>query len=66
MYKHILENAGNINWMAISALLTFVTVFVLAAILAFKKDPAYIRKMSNMPLEDSYPSTTKNENHHAQ
>jgi hypothetical protein len=62
MYKHILESAGNINWMAISALLTFFTIFVLAAILAFKKDPAYIEKMSSMPLDDAHSSTSKTNN----
>jgi len=62
MYKHILESAGNINWMAISALLTFFTVFVLAAVLAFKKDPAYIEKMSSMPLDDADSSTSKTNN----
>jgi len=62
MFKHILESAGNINWMAISALLTFFTIFILAAVLAFKKDPAYIEKMSSMPLDDSHSSTSKTNN----
>jgi hypothetical protein len=51
MFKHILENAGSINWMAIGALITFFTVFVVSAILIFKKENSYLKKMSEMPLD---------------
>ncbi len=64
MFKYILENAGNINWMAIAALLTFVTIFLVSTVLILKKDPAYIQKMSNLPLEDHHPQTTETEDHH--
>jgi hypothetical protein len=37
MAKYILEGAGNINWMAIFALLTFVHIFTVSALLAFRK-----------------------------
>jgi hypothetical protein len=63
MYKYILEEAGNINWMAISALLTFVTVFLVSAVMAFKSSPAYIDKMANMPLDDANPVNTENDRH---
>jgi len=57
MYKHILEQAGQVNWMAIAALLTFVTVFVVSAVLIFKKDRAFIDRMAAMPLDESdYPT----------
>ena len=53
MYKYILESAGNINWMAVSALLTFVTIFTLSAIMAFKADRKHINHMANLPLDDN-------------
>lgn len=56
MFKHILESAGDINWMAISALLTFFTVFMVSTVLALRSDPKHIDKMANLPFED------KNEN----
>jgi len=59
MYKHILESAGNINWMAIGALITFFTIFVVSAILVFIKDSSYLKTMSEMPL-DKVNSFSKN------
>lgn len=59
MFKHILESAGNINWMAIGALITFFTVFVVSAILIFKKENSYLKKMSEMPLDEENASTSK-------
>lgn len=52
MYKYLLESAGSINWMAISALLTFLTVFVVSAVLVLRKDKTFIQKMANLPFED--------------
>ncbi|MEM0992364.1 MAG: hypothetical protein AAGI49_04965 [Bacteroidota bacterium] len=52
MYKYILEQAGNINWMAVFALSTFVFIFLTSVLLVLRKDKAYIHKMSNMPLDD--------------
>lgn len=52
MFKHILANAGDINWMAIFALLTFVSLFLISAIAIFGKKKSYIDKMANLPLED--------------
>ncbi|MCB0570215.1 MAG: hypothetical protein KDC66_10645 [Phaeodactylibacter sp.] len=63
MFKYILESAGNINWMAISALLTFIVIFMVSAVLAFKRDPAYINKMANMPLDDSKPVNAEIDHH---
>ncbi len=60
MYKHLLESAGNINWMAIFALLTFFTVFVISAITVLRKNPDYINKMSHLPLEDPIPQSSEN------
>jgi hypothetical protein len=63
MYKHILESAGNINWMAIGALITFFTVFVVSVILIFKKDSTYLKTLSEMPLDKVHSSTTNHEHH---
>jgi hypothetical protein len=52
MFKYILERAGDINWMAISALVTFFVLFVIASVVILRRNPDYIRKMANMPLED--------------
>lgn len=56
MYKHILEGAGNINWMAIYALVTFFSLFVIGIVTVFGKNKAYIDKMSNLPLDDDKPT----------
>ena len=50
MYKYILETAGNINWMALFALLTFMFIFVISALLAFTKNSKQIKYMSELPL----------------
>ena len=63
MFKHILESAGNINWMAISALITFAVIFMVSVVLVFKHNPAYIDRMASMPLDDSYPVNSENDNH---
>jgi hypothetical protein len=60
MYKYILEGAGDINWMAIFALITFFIVFVMAAMLIIRSDKAFINKMAHMPLDDE-PSFSNNE-----
>jgi hypothetical protein len=52
MFKYILESAGNINWMAIAALLTFFTVFMVSTVLVLKSDKKYIDKMANLPFEE--------------
>ena len=59
MYKYILEGSGNINWMAVFALITFFILFVISAVAIFMRSPSYIQKMANLPLEDSKPITTE-------
>lgn len=51
MYKYILESAGNINWMAIFALVTFFMMFSISAVAVFRKKKSFIDKMANMPLD---------------
>lgn len=52
MYKYILESAGNINWMALFALITFFSVFMISIWLVFRDCKDYISKMEHLPLED--------------
>ncbi|MCO6480270.1 MAG: hypothetical protein J5I94_26760 [Phaeodactylibacter sp.] len=63
MFKYLLESAGNINWMAISALITFMAVFTISVVLVFKHNSAYIDKMASLPLDDSNPVNSENDNH---
>ena len=50
MYKYILESAGNINWMALFALLTFFIIFSLSVYLAFIKKSSELDEIANLPL----------------
>lgn len=52
MYKYILEQINSINWMALFALLTFVSIFVISAILIFRKDKEVVDHISALPLSD--------------
>jgi hypothetical protein len=52
MYKYILESAGNINWMALFALFTFMFVFLVGAWVAFVKDKDEIKRIAAIPLEN--------------
>ncbi|MBK9254332.1 MAG: hypothetical protein IPM42_02465 [Saprospiraceae bacterium] len=52
MYKYILETAGNINWMALFALLTFLTIFLISIWMVLRDNKSYIDKMSNLPLDE--------------
>ncbi|MEM1121895.1 MAG: hypothetical protein AAGJ18_15695 [Bacteroidota bacterium] len=51
MYKYILEGAGDINWMAIFALVTFFWIFSVSAITIFLKKKSFIDHMAHLPLE---------------
>jgi hypothetical protein len=52
MAKYILEEAGNFNWMAIFALITFFVIFSIGAWMALRKDTAIISHMESLPLDD--------------
>jgi cbb3-type cytochrome oxidase subunit 3 len=55
MFKHILASSANeINWMAILALLTFVTIFLVGVVQIFFQKKAFIDHMANLPLDDSH------------
>ncbi len=53
MYKYILENAGDINWMAIFALVTFMLMFLIGSFTILRRDKGYIDKMAHLPLDDN-------------
>ena len=52
MYKYILETAGNINWMALFALITFFIIFSISVYLIFRKDKEVLQHMASLPLGD--------------
>ena len=57
MYKYILETAGNINWMAVFALLTFFFVFSMSIYLVFVKDKGKLNHMAHLPLSEDEPNS---------
>lgn len=62
MYKYILSEAGNINWMAIFALVTFFTIFVVSVIMVFFRSKNFIDYMAHLPLDDSTPGEPHSQN----
>ncbi|MFZ1703369.1 MAG: hypothetical protein WAT79_03430 [Saprospiraceae bacterium] len=60
MGKYIIESAGNFNWMALFALITFMIVFLVGVYLVFMDNKNFIKKMENLPLDpnDEYPQPT--------
>lgn len=60
MAKYILESAGNVNWMALFALITFMFVFLTGVFLVFMDNKNFINKMKNLPLDssDEYPDSS--------
>ena len=57
MYKYILQGAGDINWMALFALLTFFILFVISAVTILRSPKTFVDKMSNLPLQDTHSSS---------
>ena len=54
MYKYILGAEGDINGMALFALVTFFILFVISCVALFGKSRQYIDKMSNLPIEEDF------------
>ena len=52
MAKYILESAGNINWMALFALFTFMFVFLMGVWVGIFKDKKEIDRIAAIPLEN--------------
>ena len=56
MFKYILSSGGgDINWMAIFALLTFFVMFVLALVVVVGGSKKYMQHMAHLPLEEDDP-----------
>lgn len=53
MAKYILESAGQINWMALFALITFLVIFLTSVFLVLRKNDDHIKHMENLPLDDN-------------
>ena len=66
MYKYILQGAGDFNWMALFALITFVAIFLISIFVVFGRSKAYIDKMSHLPLDEANSVTYEKENQHDQ
>ncbi len=56
MFKYLIQSqSGDLNWMAIFALVTFFTIFVMAIWLVLTRDRAFYDHMASLPLDDSEP-----------
>jgi cbb3-type cytochrome oxidase subunit 3 len=53
MFKYIIENAGNFDWIAIATTIVFFMVFIANTIWILTKNKGYIDKMANMPLDEN-------------
>lgn len=61
MYKHILENAGDISTMALIPLILFFLVFMGSLIMAFVRNTHDMERMSRLPFEDALSERIDNE-----
>lgn len=52
MVKYILQSAGEINWMALFALITFFALFLIGSWTVLGRNKEFIQKMSNLPLDE--------------
>ncbi len=55
MFKHILAQAGDINWMALFALLTFFCMFLITLWVVFLRRKGFYDHMARLPLDDEKP-----------
>ncbi|MEL6866021.1 MAG: hypothetical protein AAFP19_16460 [Bacteroidota bacterium] len=51
MYKYIIAQAGDVDWMALGPLLLFFIFFTAITIMALSKKKEYVDKMSSLPLD---------------
>ena len=53
MFKHLLaSSSGDINWMAIFALLTFFLIFGIVVFQVFFQKKNYVDYMANLPIDN--------------
>jgi len=55
MFKHILAQAGDINWMALFALLTFFSMFLISLWVVVIREKGFYDHMARLPLDDEEP-----------
>lgn len=51
MFKYLLQGSG-INWMGVFVLVTFFVMFIITILTIWQRNPDFIKRMSNLPLED--------------
>jgi len=56
MYKYILQAAGDLDGLALFALLTFFIIFSLSIYLACFSKKSNLSRMANLPLVDDDPN----------
>ena len=61
MYKYILENEGDISYMALIPLIVFFLVFTGSLILAMIKNTKDMDRLSQLPFEDSLNEVIEND-----
>ncbi|MBI5916212.1 MAG: hypothetical protein HY842_12625 [Bacteroidetes bacterium] len=52
MFKYILQNAGDINWLAVTALVLFFAVFLFSTVWILTRKKDFVEKISRLPLDD--------------
>ena len=52
MFKHILQSEGDINWLAIVALVLFFAIFLFSTVWILTRKKDYVDKVSRLPLDD--------------
>lgn len=52
MFKYILQNEGDINWLAIVALVLFFAIFLLSTVWVITRKKDYVDKVSRLPLDE--------------
>ena len=51
MFKYILAEGGNINWMALFALITFFCMFLVSVVTVFGNKSKLYKHMAELPLD---------------
>lgn len=52
MFKYILQNAGDINWLAVMALVLFFAIFLFDSVWILTKKKDYVDRVSRLPLDE--------------
>ena len=52
MFKYILQTAGDINWLAVVALVMFFAIFLFSTVWIMTRNKDYVEKVSRLPLDE--------------